>query len=65
MKVADLVKYESAWTKTNPWMVYDPRYGVVVEIGKFTGNNNCIVLWGDGKMLPENNKNLKVINESR
>ena len=64
MKIGDLVKDVSPWTKHNPWMIFDDyTVGVVVEV---TIKGNVIVLWaGKDSTTLCHSGTVEVINESR
>ena len=64
MKIGDLVKDISPWTKHNPWMTFPNNdVGVVVEV---TIKGNVIVLWaGKDSTTLCHSGTVEVINESR
>ena len=61
MNIGDYVEYVSHWTKNNPWTTYSIK-GIVVETGKYTGNNDCLIMLDKtGEILPVQSDYLEVL----
>ena len=66
MKVGDLVKYKNLHGHVRLGKFASKSWiGIVVERGKYTGNNDTLVLWNHGEQETVQSEALQVVNESR
>ena len=62
MKVGDLVKYKNLHGHVRLGKFTSKSWvGIVIERGKYTGNNDALVLWSDGEQEAVNSGALQVI----
>lgn len=60
MKVGDLVT--TRYWHPNGW---DRPYGLVIEVGIYTGNKDTKVLWEDGEVQTSESISLNIISDNR
>ena len=65
MKVGDLVKYKNLHGHVyNGKFISKDWLGIIVEIGKYTGNKDIKVMWHHG-IVTENSSAVEVVSENR
>ncbi len=60
MKLGDLVRQDIVTARYNRHQ----RFGIVVETGKFTGNNDVKVMWHDIGISTEKSETLWIVSET-